>query len=140
MILFLPSKYQSSIFTYLLNISMFTYLINPGNKCICSVPPKNPRLVQTVFPRWSAFYTVTRTFCFINLGKKGVPNPFHGCLWTIVTCSPPPPPTHTKIYTCVIFSSPDDLISPYEISIFDVCLLDKSNKSYIYFKKTPHSN
>ena len=29
------------------------------------------------FTRWLAL------FCYINLGKKGVPNPFHGCLWSM---------------------------------------------------------
>ena len=39
----------------------------------------------------------------------GVPNPFHGCLWTIA---------HTQ----VILSSSDHLISPYKISNFDVII------------------
>ena len=65
-------------------------------------------------------------FCYINLGKKGVPNPCHGCLWTTEYSYMYPPythtPTHTQTHTYVIFSSPDDLISPNKISIFDVCL------------------
>ena len=74
------------------------------------------------FTQWLAL------FCYVNVGKKGVPNPFHGCLWTIEYSKHTLSPLHTQKQTCIIFSSPDDLIFPKEnqSSMFDY-LINQAN-------------
>ena len=77
-------------------------------------------------------------FCYINLEKKGVSNPYHGCLqlWTTEynvvrppTPTPPPPTLHTQTFMR------NFLQTKYQSSMFAylINLTNPGNNVHMYF-------